>query len=40
LVCWIIQSLLWWQNWVLMMPSSLRFCSLCSCTCLLPSSYL
>jgi hypothetical protein len=35
-VCWGIQGLPWWENWVLMMPSSLGFCCLCSCTCLLP----
>jgi ABC-type sugar transport system permease subunit len=25
LVCWGIQDLLWWKNWILMMPSSLVF---------------
>jgi hypothetical protein len=30
--------LLWWENWVLMMPSSLGFCCLCSCPCLVISS--
>jgi hypothetical protein len=30
LVCWGIQGLLWWESWVLMMPSSLGFYCLCS----------
>ena len=25
------QGSLWWENWVLMMPSSLSFCCLCLC---------
>jgi hypothetical protein len=29
-------GLLWWQNWVLKMPSSLGFSCLCSSACLLP----
>jgi hypothetical protein len=32
--------LLWWGNWVLMMPSNLGFCCFCSYTSLLPSDYL
>ena len=28
------------ENWVLMMPSNLGFCCLCSYTCILPSDYL
>jgi hypothetical protein len=39
-VCCGIQSSLWWENWVLMIPSSLGFCCLCSCFCLSPSGYL
>jgi hypothetical protein len=35
-----IQDLLWWKNWVLMMPSNLGFCCVCSYTYLLPSDYL
>jgi hypothetical protein len=34
------QGSLWWENWVLMMPSILGFCCLCSCPCLSPSGYL
>jgi hypothetical protein len=29
-------GLLWWENWVLMMPGNLGFCCLCSYTCLQP----
>ena len=39
-MCWGIQDLLWWEKWVLMMPSSLHFCCFCSCPCFLPSGYL
>lgn len=34
LVCLGIKFLLWWMNSVLMMPNSLGFCCLFSCTCL------
>ena len=37
---WGIWDLLWWENWVLMMPTNLDFCCLSSWTCLLPSGYL
>jgi hypothetical protein len=30
-VWWSILDLLWWENWVLMIPSRLSFCCLCSC---------
>ena len=40
LVCWVIQDLLWWENWVLMTPSNLGFCYLCSYACHPPSGYL
>ena len=35
-----IQDLLWWENWVLMLPNSFGFCWYGSCACLLPSGYL
>ena len=39
-VCWYIQDLLWWwENWVLIMPTSIDFCCLWCYTCLSPSSY-
>ena len=34
------QDLLCWENCVLMMPSNLNFCCLCSYACLPPSDYL
>ena len=40
LMWWCIQDLLWWESLVLMMPSNLGFCCLCSYACLLPSDYL
>jgi hypothetical protein len=40
LVCCGIQGSLWWENLFLMMPSSLGFCWLYSCSCLLPPGYL
>jgi hypothetical protein len=39
-VCWGIQCSLWWENWVVMTPSSLGFCCLYSCPCLSPSGLL
>ena len=39
-VWWGIQDLLCWESWVQMMPDSLSFCGLCSCSCLSPSDYL
>jgi hypothetical protein len=33
-VCWYIQCLLWWENWVLMLPRSTGFCCLSSFHCL------
>ena len=35
-----MQDLLWWESWVLMMPSNLGFCCFCSYSCLLPPDYL
>jgi hypothetical protein len=40
MVCWCIQDLLWWESWVLMLPSNLGFYCFCSYACLLPSDYL
>jgi hypothetical protein len=39
-VCWGIPDLLWKNNWVLMMPSNLGFCCLCSYACLPLPDYL
>ena len=39
-VWWCIQELLWWENWVIMMPNNLGLCCLCSLTCLLPFDFL
>jgi hypothetical protein len=36
-LCWGIQDLLWWENWVLILPSQIGFCCLCSYACLSPS---
>jgi hypothetical protein len=30
---------MWWENWVLMMPTYFGFCCLWSCSCLSPSGY-
>ena len=38
-MCWCIKGLLWWENWVLMMPTYIGFCCLWSCTCLSPFGY-
>jgi hypothetical protein len=38
-VCWCIQGLLWWENWVLMMFMSFSFCFLWSCAYLSPYGY-
>jgi hypothetical protein len=35
-----MQDLLWWENWVLMMPGNLCFCCLLSYASLLPTEYL
>jgi hypothetical protein len=40
LVWWCIWDLLGWENGVLMMPSNLGFCCLCSYACLMPSDCL
>jgi len=39
-LCWVIQYLLWWENCVLMIPSTLGFGCLGSWACFLPSDYL
>jgi hypothetical protein len=30
-MCWCIQGLMWWEKWVLMMPTYIGFCCLWSC---------
>ena len=40
LVWWCIQDMLWWESWVLMLPSNLGFCCFCSYAYLPPSDYL